>query len=155
MARALVFASLAILATGVAGIKDYCQPAVCGALKESGATSPVADYCTSEGLKMDDRCCRNGTTVLGLDLRDCGLNETTILRQDFYKTVVILDLTANAELEKTDEDDFDGYSSLKSLFFDRHPNITCPGGENSWQTPNGGDNGEFSAISSCVSWKML
>merc|ERR1712126_392479 len=140
MAWALGLSSLALFVTSVVGIKDYCQPAVCGALETSGAASHVANYCQSVGFMMDDRCCRNGTTIMGLDLRNYSLNGTSILRQDFYQKVVILDLTSNAELESSDEDDFDGYSSLQHLFFDRTPNITCPGGKNSWETPDGGDN---------------
>jgi len=151
---ALYLVCLAILATSVVGIKDFCQPAVCDALaKDATSSSRVGDFCKSNAFKMDDRCCRNGSAIVGLDLRNCSLNETSILKHDVYRGVAILDLTLNPALENPDEDDFDGYSSLESLFLDRRPNVACPGGQNSWKIADGGDNETLSCkdqLDTCI-----
>ena len=142
---AFLLLSLVLFIARALAIKDFCQPSACGSLNATDLSTPasrVSTYCHVEGLKMEDRCCRNGTVIVGLDLRNCSLNGTTILKHDIYlNSTVILDLTENPALESIDEDDFDGYTMLDQLFLDRSANVSCPGGKSSWNVTDGGDNG--------------
>ena len=129
---------LLMLALGVGAVKDYCLPDGCGDVDPSR----FDDLCKDAKWKMEDRCCRNGTSIIGLDLRNCSLSSASILEESVYKNVTFLDLSQNPTLKSIDEDAFDGYLALDHLFLDRSPNVSCPGGENSWKMANGGDNGE-------------
>ena len=116
-----------------------CNPRDCGKLPSS-SSSRVEEYCSNEGFNMIGRCCRdekNNRTV-GLDLRNCSLRDTSVLKATGVPgDVTIIDLTENLMLQKEDENDFDGYTSLDKLFFDQNPNISCPGGANSWNATEG------------------
>jgi len=129
---------VAAIVVCVSGIRDYCKPSFCEIFPRN-QSSRVDDFCSSNGFKMDDRCCRDGKVIVGLDLRECLLNDTSFLKNKIYHNLTIVDLTMNPELV-ADEDDFDGYSALNQLFFDRVANASCPGGANSWNISNGGNN---------------
>jgi len=148
---AFLLLSLVLFIARALAIKDFCQPSACGSLNATDLSTPasrVSTYCHVEGLKMEDRCCRNGTVIVGLDLRNCSLNGTTILKHDIYRnSTVILDLTENPALESIDEDDFDGYTMLDQLFLDRSANVSCPGGKSSWNVTDGGDNDTVACVS--------
>jgi len=130
---------VAFFAVRATAIHDYCMPSFCDVLPKN-QSSRVHEYCVDHGWgDLDDRCCRDGLSIVGLDLRDCHLNATSFLKNAIYHNVSIIDLTMNPTLE-LDEDDFDGYSMLDRLYLDRATNASCPGGSNSWNTSDGGDN---------------
>ena len=133
-----------------------CNPRDCGELPSS-SSSRVEEYCSTEGFNMIGRCCRdekNNQTV-GLDLRNCSLRDTSVLKATGVPgDVTILDLTENLMLQKEDENDFDGYTSLDKLFFDQNPNISCPGGANSWNATEG-KNGEMDSRVGVSSWQKV
>jgi len=117
-----------------------CHPQDCGEFSSSSSSSRVQEYCSNVGLEMIGRCCRDGKNnkTVGLDLRNCSLRDTSVLKTiGVPGDVIILDLTENLMLQKEDENDFDGYTSLDKLFFDQNLNISCPGGANSWNATEG------------------
>lgn len=152
MAFIYVVFLVAIFTVCVTGIRDRCQPSFCDSLPQN-QSSPVHDFCVDAGLKLDDRCCRDGKSIVGLDLRDCHLNDTSILKNVIYHNVTIVDLTMNPTLV-ADEDDFDGFSVLDQLLFDRVANASCPGGVNSWKMSNGGNNETLACLTQLDTCKV-
>jgi len=129
---------VAAFSTCATGIRDYCQPSFCDAVLKN-QSSVVEKFCANAGWNLDDRCCRDGKEIFAVDFRGCHLNDTSILRNRIYHNVTIIDFTMNPTIV-SDEDDFDGYSSLNQLYFDLVANVSCPGKDDSWNTTDGGDN---------------
>lgn len=125
---------------GQVSSRDYCQPSACNALPQN-RSSVVAEFCAEAKLTLSDRCCQNGTEIVALDLTRCNLNDTAILTNPVYHKSSLLDLSENPSLIAS-EDDFDGFTELEKLLLDKE-NLACPGGKNSWNTTNGGDNGKL------------
>lgn len=122
---------------GEASSRDYCQPSACDANPQN-RSSVVAKFCAEAKLTLSDRCCQNGSEIVALDLTRCNLDDTAILANPVYHKSSLLDLSGNPFLIAS-EDDFDGFTLLQKLLLDNEENVTCPGGKNSWNTTNGGD----------------
>ncbi|GFT72090.1 hypothetical protein NPIL_281961 [Nephila pilipes] len=94
--------------------------------------SEVENYCKEHDSLMNGRCCISNTTIIGVDLRFCGVTQLNIT-QPVFSQVEILDLRDN-EYEKLTPEELVNLLELNYLYLPQH--IPCPGGHSAWNITN-------------------
>ncbi|KAK7100556.1 hypothetical protein V1264_023485 [Littorina saxatilis] len=139
--KLLFFALISLFAS-----KAKChQGSVCDMLctGQAGQPSHVVNYCkvSAMNLTKNQRCCVNSTKgnftdtdVMGVDLRNCSLQNITGFFKDMTSLVVIT-LDDNPDLESVAADEFYHLTSLDYLTLpsDKKKPEECPGGIMAWK----------------------
>ncbi|KAG8187400.1 hypothetical protein JTE90_016944 [Oedothorax gibbosus] len=95
--------------------------------------SEVEEFCTDRlGFMIKNRCCSDINTLIGLDLRHCGITKLNIT-YPVFSDLEILDLREN-NFEKFSSSDLTGLLNLVELYLPKH--LPCPGGPNCWNESN-------------------
>jgi len=94
-------------------------------------------FCEDNHLKIQGRCCHNGSVIVGIDLHDCGLTE-----QKFESAIKglthlkYLSIEENSKIQNVSASDFGENSDL--IYLSLPKNMECPGGSSSWKSEEKG-----------------
>lgn len=131
-----IFFTLCVIILGKADAtqEELCPINFCNHTVSGGE---VETFCKrNETREMNGRCCIYGDTIIGLDLRSCGLNKLNITSKKLIN-ITILDLQENDIAEVT-KDELIGFLELNSLYLPQ--NIPCPGDKHAWGNVSQSDN---------------
>jgi len=127
-----LFHLMACLLTVIAAQNQPTGISACSSCKGSINGTTIWSICENDPqLQVKDRCCINGTNVIGIDLHNCNLSETEVVSA--IKNLTNLEYLSLEEnpINHITVEDLKDKVYLNYLSLPAH--VPCPGGSHLWQ----------------------